>query len=497
MNRRLLGLGAFRLTRGVTLTSLLCCSGCGDPFRGSDGGDQARGESDFGLWWGGGEGETSRGPYVCRDNPDFSDLTGPELRALKSVLVDFCNNNKQASVVLKQSPDKGDLVDSLDEADNDCLNDPAKCDAAPQVVQVQPDMLSRFAKCSGTEGGLRTLPVPEEAMRYALGLGVLEEAGDQRDDGLVTLDSAGNVKKDPYRWFTRHMSCGLGTSVWMLPMGVHHVNRLFYNRDGVSEVLGIDFDPTTMSLDDWLAMGERSRAALESAQTSFIALPNTPKDAWVLSMLALENVRVALSKGTHRLPESMGEAELAAAVMRQLERIRDLAFSSVYTGAELTERDAFEKVKNGEALFAVMGDWKQVEVTSDASIGMGWFPGTQNVRVYAADGIAVFDRQGDGAMSNPQKAFVTAANRSRTNFALAKGATEISQWMEVTLKACVTDAGQNSCYVVPALSLDNKRWVGDRGAALSAWWNYPSAGNAAGAKEALVPVPSQTPEEKR
>lgn len=494
MNRRLTGpVGVLRREWGVALSSVIVCSGCGSGdgiFSANDGGSRARGPSTCVVWWGGDLGEVSRVPYECRDNPDFSDLTGSELRALKTVLVAFCNNNKQATVVLNQSPNKGELVVRLDGFDNDCRRDQAYCADAPQVVQGQPDMLSKFAKCGGTEDGLRLLPVPEEAVRDALGAGALEETAGQADDGLVTLDSEGNVEKDPYRWFTRHMSCGYAEHTWMLPMGVHHVNRLFYNKDRIRALLGSDFEArlATMSLDDWLAWG--IRLSESPGQPAFIAMPNAEEDAWVLSMLALENVRVALTKGVDHLPEEtlIDEGAVADAVMARLEEIRFLATPDSSTSAALTASEALERVMAGEALFTVMGDWAYAGLDPE-SVGMVWFPSTSNVRVYAADGIAAFDLRGNGVMSNPQKGFVYAVNSSRMDFASAKGATEISQWMDVSLKECATNAGQAGCYVVPALSLDNGSWAGDRGAALQAWWVNPKADTEKEAKEALIPTP--------
>lgn len=495
MNRRLLGpRGAGRREWGLALSSVIGCSSCGadgDFFGATDTGEQARGASSFRVWWGGNAGETEQRQYACSEFPDFSELQAPEEQALKNVLMEFCANNVQASVILERNVDKGKLVEFLGILSNACGGE--GCAAAPLVVQGQPDMLAVYAPCGGTAGGLRLLSIPEGAVLEALGPGALAAEG-QGDGELVVLDSEGNVKKDPYRWFTRHMSCSLGEfkSVWMLPMGVHHVNRLFYNKDRVKAVFGEEFEArlaTTMSLDEWLDAGSKAT----SSGHAFIAVPNKESDAWVLSMLALENVRIALTKGSNQLSEETlkDPSAVADAVMTRLQEIRELAVSGD-SDEVLTAAGALDKVRRGEALFTVMGDWAQVDVKADVAVGMAWFPGTHNVRVYAADGIAAFDREGTGQTSNPQRGFVNAVNESRTEFASEKGATEISQWMDVSLKECASEAGKDTrvsgCYVVPALSLDNGQWVGDRGAALSAWWNYPSAGNAAEAKAALVPV---------
>ncbi|HEY6079443.1 MAG TPA: extracellular solute-binding protein [Polyangiaceae bacterium] len=193
-----------------------------------------------------------------------------------------------------------------------------------------------------------------------------------------------------------------------LPVGIHHLNVLFYNREL------------------WNALAERAReqgvellqpAQLKTAddllwQLGLIATlgastltgkPLAPlalgtEGEWPLTIVAFENVLLSLDRDAYETlwmgglegASEQRRTDLREKLREMLSVLRDLRrFSD--TTAGVSWQDALRKVGAGEALLTITGDWgfAQLEPEMLAKVETISFPGTADTFVYTPDSFAV------------------------------------------------------------------------------------------------------------
>jgi glucose/mannose transport system substrate-binding protein len=214
-------------------------------------------------------------------------------------------------------------------------------------------------------------------------------------------------------WSERYFPDALGPlschgNLYGLPVGIHHLNVLFYNREL------------------WKALIERARASglelLEPAQlkspyellsqlhriTSLEA--TTPSGAplaplalgaeseWPLTIIAFENVLLGLTSDAYdtlwmgglEVASEQRRMELRETLQEMLAVLRELrSFSD--TAASMSWQDALRQVGTGEALLTITGDWgfAQLDPEMLEKVEAITFPGTADTFVYTPDSFAV------------------------------------------------------------------------------------------------------------
>lgn len=195
-------------------------------------------------------------------------------------------------------------------------------------------------------------------------------------------------------------------SLYGLPVGIHHLNVLFYNRQvwrELSERASAAGTPlatpeSLQGVDDLLALLGRvsELSAVAPSGAPLVPLAIGMKDEWPLTILAFENVLLSLARPAYEalwtgsLEGDSAEAELRRRLADMLERLRQLrAVSNV--AARLDWQAALRQVGGGEALMTVMGDWgwAQLDDEMQANVATLTFPGTSGSFVYTPDSFAV------------------------------------------------------------------------------------------------------------
>jgi glucose/mannose transport system substrate-binding protein len=194
-------------------------------------------------------------------------------------------------------------------------------------------------------------------------------------------------------------------TVYAVPLGIHRVNTLFFNRKVFAEHdVPAPSIGTAATLDDLFALAAtlRTRGVLAP-----IALGM--RDPWTLSLLLFENILVARAGGGgyRRFFEGndpvLGSATMAGA-------LADLVTLLGYTNADAertTWDQAIDLVIRGEAAMSIMGDWAkgyvldQARKKSDLKLDIGQIPtpGTDATFVFTTDtfGLPIGARNPKGA----------------------------------------------------------------------------------------------------
>jgi glucose/mannose transport system substrate-binding protein len=166
---------------------------------------------------------------------------------------------------------------------------------------------------------------------------------------------------------------------YAVPVDIHRINTLFYNRRLLAES-GLP-PPTTLDEMHEVAGVLRARGV--------VPLAIGYKHPWTLSMLAFENVMVAVAGGDYYRDFFTGkrgpdEPELRA-TLRHLERI--LAYANA-DAPRLGWDGAVELLCTGRAAMTIMGDWAKGYFTNRGSpfeFGEVPSPGSGNAFVFATD----------------------------------------------------------------------------------------------------------------
>ena len=167
--------------------------------------------------------------------------------------------------------------------------------------------------------------------------------------------------------------------VYAVPVDIHRINTLFYNR-AIFEGAGLAPPATLAELHD---VAETLRAR------GIVPFAIGYKDPWTLTMLAFENVMVAVAGGDYYREffsgrRSPDDPELAA-TLAHVGRILD------YANADAATRGwdgAVELLRSGEAAMTIMGDWAKGYLASRGApfeFGEVPSPGGADAFVFATD----------------------------------------------------------------------------------------------------------------
>lgn len=219
--------------------------------------------------------------------------------------------------------------------------------------------------------------------------------------------------RDTYRWRGEYFESALAPltcrgNLYGLPVGIHHLNVLFYNRPLFAELQqraaerGVTLvEPSQLGSADELLSQLRQVAALEprTAEGEAIApLAIGAQSEWPLTIVAFENVLLSLGNDAYETlwqggligDDGSRAASLRHSLQRMVELLRELSEVS-NLDREVTWQDALKQVEAGQALMTVTGDWgfAQLSDAAEERVASVSFPGTSGVFVYTPDSFAV------------------------------------------------------------------------------------------------------------
>jgi hypothetical protein len=443
-------------------------------------------------------------------------MESAEARALEGLRSNFNRCNDEATAEVQPYDDKAELMQKLDalllapsQAELDALPDVFQLNAGDTTLKYAPLLASfgDFLWESNYWDSPEVGPVPEHTgLGNALSKGaVWREPVDPSPNARPSVDSW--IYQDRSNWVLPNISCYAGEHRYqMVPIAIHHVNRLYYNIDAARRWLASKREPNVptnlkkslqttspfelpddsnaikarleaLSLSDWLEMLKPQMLATDAAGQlkTVVALPSDSGSGWALNMLAAENVKVALNLAAKRAPTEMNET-VAFEVMSAMDTIRE-ASQLVANGESWSVQRAMLAVRQGEAVFTVMGDWSFPDVGE--GVGMIPFPGTQHALVYTIDGFVALDKhqasaENEGEVMLLARAWLRTVNDPdvAAQFAHTKGAISVGDWLSTEVKRCADEAFDakpvaQDCWVVPAMSMSGQNC--EAAAALLSW----------------------------
>lgn len=202
------------------------------------------------------------------------------------------------------------------------------------------------------------------------------------------------------------------------PVGVHRLNSLYFNRrllesagcrqQDLQNATADEFAAIVQELDSVLVRGQApdpalatcvsQRPASRGVESIFAIATGEP---WAVSLFVFENLMVSTigidgyerfwrghrgdPEGQHDLSElrhTLGALQVYASYLTPLDA------SGAPGWEERGVQWAFRQVREGQAVFTVMGDWQSPD-SVDQLMGEVAFPGTQDGYVYTADVFAV------------------------------------------------------------------------------------------------------------
>ncbi len=173
--------------------------------------------------------------------------------------------------------------------------------------------------------------------------------------------------------------------LYAVPVDIHRTNALFYNRALFAEH---GFAPPS-TLEEMHALADMFRAR------GVVPFALGYRHPWTLTMLAFENVLVAVAGGdSYRSLFSgdlrRGEGHLRTA-LAHVARILDYANADA---AKLTWDGAVERVRTGRAAMTIMGDWAKgylmnAGASAERDFGQVAAPGTGGTFVFCTDAFGV------------------------------------------------------------------------------------------------------------
>jgi glucose/mannose transport system substrate-binding protein len=304
---------------------------------------------------------------------------------------------------------------------------------------------------------------------------------------VCALDSL----RDSYRWSRSYfpeaidpVSCD--GRLYALPVGIHHLNVLFYNKRLFAELSelassrNIVLTPPSelASPHDLVTLLERVSQLEATTPTGKAIVPLSlgSSSDWPLTIVAFENVLLGLSEQAYRnlwmgglsgvyesrrdsLEEKLGEMLLV---------LQRLIGHSNFAARE-TWQDALRQMGRGEALITITGDWgyAQLDGLMLPDVETVTFPGTAGSFVYTPDSFAVPRELGkDGSPAHGFLHQVVEDKRALIAFSNAKHSIpprhdlteeEISELGSDSLRAsyrqfAACSGGESSCNLLLAVS---------------------------------------------
>jgi glucose/mannose transport system substrate-binding protein len=223
---------------------------------------------------------------------------------------------------------------------------------------------------------------------------------------LDRLRAAADWRKDYFPGALKPLTCH--GNLYGLPVGIHHLNVLFYNREVFATLAerarasGVELvEPSQM--DSPYELLSLLASVLELGATTTTGKPIIPlaigtESEWPLTIMAFENVLLGLGNlayetlwlgGLESFDQQRAD-DLRASLAEMLEVLRELhGYSDV--SAHMSWQDALRQVGKGEALLTITGDWgfAQLDAEAAARVDAVTFPGTASHFVYTPDSFAV------------------------------------------------------------------------------------------------------------
>jgi glucose/mannose transport system substrate-binding protein len=217
--------------------------------------------------------------------------------------------------------------------------------------------------------------------------------------------------RDELHWESTYFDSALAPltcqgSLYGLPVGIHHLNVLFYNRQLFSELSqlaaarGLELvKPSELgSVQELLAQLELIEGLKYTTETDNALVPLAVGTAteWPLTIMAFENVLLSLGREAYEtlwlggLQQDSGErrSRLREALGEMLSVLRRMRTFSDFD-ARVRWQDAVRQVGSGEAFMTITGDWGWAQLQDKSDVEMATFPGTAGTFVYTPDSFAV------------------------------------------------------------------------------------------------------------
>jgi ABC-type glycerol-3-phosphate transport system substrate-binding protein len=193
-----------------------------------------------------------------------------------------------------------------------------------------------------------------------------------------------------------------------LPVGIHHLNVLFYNRELFAELAERAESRATTLVEpsrlksSYELLTELGQIAELQATTStgkpLVPLAIGTESEWPLTIIAFENVLLSLGHDAYETLWTGGLENADAAQIDEMEAtLREMlmvlrtlrTFSDFST--QVSWQDAVRQVGDGEALMTITGDWGVAQLSPEqaARVEVVTFPGTLGTFVYTPDSFAV------------------------------------------------------------------------------------------------------------
>jgi glucose/mannose transport system substrate-binding protein len=264
-----------------------------------------------------------------------------------------------------------------------------------QLLGLSPERLDVFSANNGDEV-MRWIPCGRSGSGSGVGSGSPKlHALNDPSLGLTHLRSDWMGSAFPER-VMETLECKGGGDVYALPVGIHRINSLFYNK-ALFGAAGYAVDGTTdgtplpRSLDELRSAAERVALELPpgdpGSQLQPSAFAVSGREDWTLSLFFIENVMLSLASGAEQYEDYWKGTRCDEGLLRRA--LAEVSRLKPYFGSwELDSRDALQRVKDGQAAMMVIGDWARGEVQEEL-VGSIPFPGTAQYFVFTADVFAL------------------------------------------------------------------------------------------------------------
>jgi len=198
----------------------------------------------------------------------------------------------------------------------------------------------------------------------------------------------------------------VGTSIYAVPLNIHRVNTLFFNRKVfIDHHVPVPSGGTLTTLDDLFALAKLLRAQGVAAP---IALGT--QDPWTLSLLLFENLLVARGGGAgyRRFFEGTEDVLRSPTIKAALDDLGTLLGYTNSNAAATTWDQAIDMVRQGLSAMTIMGDWAKGYFLDQArkddlgvDFGQITTPGTDGTFVFTTDtfGMPKGARNTEGALA--------------------------------------------------------------------------------------------------
>lgn len=189
------------------------------------------------------------------------------------------------------------------------------------------------------------------------------------------------------------------THVYAVPLNIHRLNTLFYNRQVFDEV-GIVPERDLQDLAGFFDVAERVKKYAQDMERPIapIALGYGQNQSWTLAIIFFENILVAANPAVGRKERELYEQLFSAPVIHDalkpdigyaIEDFRRLVSLANEHADDVTWDQAIDRVLKGEAAMTIMGDWAmgyaKAAGKNTSTFGFMPMPGTSNTFVFTTD----------------------------------------------------------------------------------------------------------------